>query len=341
MAEAEKQKSIFSEMAERRSRCDDLNARAVDHGLEVFQADDSDSELDETEVELKPAFAMDEIEESLVSKNKIQPAAVVDKEALDSGESILDEIEDGLESPVEGLEAAVDFGERVIDNVEPPSALEPTTQDEQGSEDLSEASIELEASVELTEQEPETPLPVGEFEVTSEVSDDSEILSEETEPDAGISPEVSEEAKEGEMLAEVESGSASYFDDIEKEAEAPIEEEETSKEELIEQSEELLAAEPEPVVDAEVAKVAEDLVDRIGPVVDIQSLPKTQPSRVLSKTAKPKEDPNSAQRPELDEPLSVPPVEDRADRKAVDEGAPAKKKKKKKVSVLDSYFKGL
>lgn len=210
-----------------------------------------------------------------------------------------------------------------------------------------------------------------ELELASEVEDEVAAEESEVEADVGF---VGEEALEEEvtipadgqvdfeapiedaLVVEDEEAVAEapgYFEDLDgedeveeevlAEADAGMEEPEVEEqakrpEELIEESDDLLAAEPEPVADAEVTMAAEDLVDRIGPVVDIQSLPKTQPTRVLSKTAKAAEAPKQESVPE--KAVSREPVVEEKVSQAAEEAAPAKKKKKK-VSLLDSYFKGL
>lgn len=173
-----------------------------------------------------------------------------------------------------------------------------------------------------------------------------------------------EEAVSGESMAALITESSDSVDDLAPSEEPVAENEEVSPstsaaepepegiesdapvsiEDEIDESDEFLPPEPEGVFDAEVMMAAEELVNRIGPVVDIQSLPKTQPMRVLSKAAK------AAEEEANPTPAPAAPAEVEKEKPAVAkvDSPPSKteekakpKPKKKRVSLLDSYFKGL
>jgi len=113
----------------------------------------------------------------------------------------------------------------------------------------------------------------------------------------------------------------------------------------------LLDEEPDYVSEAELVLAAEELVERIGPVIDIKSLPKTPPKRVLAKVAMEAE----AQKPAVSagaeggaadhaQAATLSPeaaLGAQASKPAPLESPVAPKKRKKKATLLDSYFKGL
>lgn len=175
----------------------------------------------------------------------------------------------------------------------------------------------------------------------------AESPSEATEPTAASDEEAS--------VDETENGLLDIEDELTAEDETiagPDEDEALAPEELIARSDSLLSDEPASLDEAEARMEAEALVDRIGPIVDIQNLPKTQPSRVLSKTEKAVEEAKTA-KPEASDPTSAEPPQALASMDGLVEGAPesgskpgeppeaGKAKKKKRISLLDSYFKGL
>lgn len=147
--------------------------------------------------------------------------------------------------------------------------------------------------------------------------------------------EAGEEAGSAVAREEEADASGSSFEDL-PEAEPETEPAQLTPNELIAQSEDLLGVGPEAIEDAEVIMAAEDIVDRIGSVVDIQSLPKTQPSRVMAKVQAAAEasgkkyEPSPPTSPKAEEGLSAKLGEDES-----------KPNRKKTISLLDSYFKGL
>jgi len=294
MADSNTDGSIFSEMAERRSRSDELQAKAIEQGLAFVPS--SETEVPEPafepeDQEMKPAFDMERFESELVSENELQRSepAAIEGEA-DSEETDLIRSLDTTEEASENIAGEV-IVEAKID--EPRELSAPDAEEEEST-----IPSEPEASAEDIE-----PL----------VSDETESV-EEPRPVA----ESSETAQEG------------------------AEETPSSPEDLIQESGDLLGEAPEPIADAEVIMAAEDLVDQIGSVVDIQSLPKTQPSRVMSKVAQSEEKPpekSSSDAIRLPEEKEI--AKPAPKNKKPDPTAAKPKKKKKKISLLDSYFKGL
>ncbi len=379
-------------MAERRSRCEKLNARAVEQGLavEVSMVSTDAGESDAMELEPSPAFDMESLNPTHVSENEIQeeasePAAIENLDtkpdlvsedlAIDNppseAPSYFDDLdekppvessEDLQEAPVEELEEVAAQSHGVDrDEVAGPVANEDfsTVVEEEESDVVSpiedvgtDYAVVAAASYfgDLDEPVFEEPAPIldePEAAPTAEQLDVEESSELEDAEDAALespsaaSPETVSEPEE--LSAELAEQPLDTVDDgvagAEIEEPAPV-----SEKELIEQSEDLLAEAPEPIADAEVLLAAEELVDRIGPVVDIQGLPKTQPSRVLSKTTQqkpvePVEPPSTAK---AEETLPVAPKKDPSlPLSGAEELSPPKSKKKKKISLLDSYFKGL
>lgn len=173
------------------------------------------------------------------------------------------------------------------------------------------------------------------------VPDESESSSDPAAPDAtaeGVDAESNPPASDDPLISygnfEVDDlpGSASETLPLKTDeaAEAP-----PSPEETIAASEPLLEEEPQLDFEEEARAEAESLVDQIGPILDIQRLPKTKPSRVLSKTAAKEQGPKRDEQAKPDEP--APGREEATDGQDISEAKP----KKKRVSLLDSYFKGL
>ncbi len=391
-------------MEERRSRCENLNAKAVEQGLVAapIMVSTDDDRIDEPEPELAPAFDMDEIGSGNVSENEIRldesstmedvldTASDVDEIVIDNPTSSVsgyfDHVEDAekaSEQPPEPEVAAEAEAEAspsyfgsldepvfeepgpVLDEPEPiesigsaepaaefesmpeiaePQEIEPVAQEEATLEDVSSAA-EPEAAEAATSPSYFGSLDEPVFEEPGPVLDEPETIEsiESAEPAADFEsmPEIAE-PQEVETVEEEEATPAASVSELGSE----IEEEPEAVEDLISQSDEWLAPEPELITDAEIRMAAEELVDRIGPVVDIQNLPKTQPSRVLSKTAKQvQEETPEAKLPTPRQESPQEPVvskkEDDIVSKLVEDESGPKKKKKKKISLLDSYFKGL
>ncbi|MFC0537378.1 hypothetical protein [Pelagicoccus mobilis] len=320
MADSNTDGSIFTEMAARRSRSDELQAKAIEQGLVVEQVvTAAPEELSvEAEPDMKPAFDMESFESSLVSENELQPV-----ETEETPESL-------LEIPADPVSETLTEAEEPIRSLDTEPGEHLPTEVEATPE--AEVTEEFEASD--GEADVDEPI-LAEVEAEVDVDSSSEVELEAEEEPVSQSAEETVAAKEVVESPEgVEAGEISE--------ELPEEEGSASQEDLIEQSGDLLGEAPEPISDAEVIMAAEELVDRIGSVVDIQSLPKTQPSRVLSKVAKSEENEEKKAEPEairLPEENEAPKSVESA---AEPEPSPTKpKKKKKKVSLLDSYFKGL
>lgn len=302
MTDSKTEGSIFSEMAERRSRSDELQARAIERGLEVEQEPVAsvENESVESEVDMKPAFDMESFESDLVSKNEVQKIdsvdAVEEAETFESDLTLPVEPEPILEIPADPVVAEVEPEDADFEKAE-------IVDEEEGSESLDAV------------EETVTGAPSGEA-LESQLSD----VGNQVESDLPLESENGNQSEGGDEAIE----------------------ESASPEDLIVESGDLLGEAPEPIEDAEVLMAAEDLVDQIGSVVDIQSLPKTQPSRVLSKVSK--SETKASEKPKHEVAVSEPTAETvRSESKAVkpDPTAAKPKKKKKKVSLLDSYFKGL
>ncbi len=235
-----------------------------------------------------------------------------------------------------------------IFEVSEPEEIAPVVEEEVSLEDVSR-SVEPEVAAETEEspsyfgsldepmfEEPGPVLDEVESIAPAEPAAETESIFEVSEPEE-IAPVAEEEAEPIVSVSESQSELASEIEEEEKPE---------AVEDLIDESDEWLAPEPGLITDAEVRMAAEELVDRIGPVVDIQSLPKTQPSRVLSKTTKLKQaETPEAKTPTPSQELPKEPVvskkEDDIVSKLVEDESSPKKKKKKKISLLDSYFKGL
>ncbi|MDQ8179228.1 hypothetical protein [Pelagicoccus sp. SDUM812005] len=417
-------------MAERRSRNENLNARAIEQGIPVSQPMVSTESEDVEAIEMKPAFEMEEFAPARVSENEIQEEVAepliekvdttstfdgeegLEAESLPETSSYFDDLDAGedtgsieasIEEPALEASSGQDFAEakeeaalpsyfESLDDAEAevPAAIEAEAsssepsalEEEEAGLDISEA-VEADAMFTNSEREEESGSPASYFGNLEEsvFEEPGPVLEEnDTAPSADLEPEIAEQAsiaddgfssgpplqpaaledttnaEENSLAEESELESDSELvaaESLETAESAPAEEmaeepaDSLKSEDLIEQSESLLADAPEPIADAEVIMAAEELVDRIGPVVDIQSLPKTQPSRVLSKTAKamaeePEAKPSAAQ-PEAEKEPQPTPVAKKVEPvpQETQEAAVPPKKKKKKVSLLDSYFKGL
>ncbi|MBD5780558.1 hypothetical protein IEN85_13740 [Pelagicoccus sp. NFK12] len=466
MSDVDKQGSIFEELAARRSRCEELNARAIEQGIAVSDPMVSTRFEEEEEVPMKPAFEMEELTPTDVSAKAIQADEdeleienLDTSTGLDDSEQVIDNPSDDaphyfdaidetssedpekVEAPLDAAEgnfrsdeeqgvnrhdeASPTYFESLDDDAaqadatfdsEPPvlepsakdpewvseplsgdeeepvadtvlpadesnadaeiaSAVsyfgdvdEPEFEDASGIEDITASSdapeipeklpnlspdrvdgeSELEDSASLETTEAEGPVFSGDEEaaetLVSAGMDDSDLPAMEDISDDDLEA-VSTSVEEMPQNEELEERQVAQ-----EEATVAAELPPLSDEDLIGQSDGLLAEAPEPVPDAEVIMAAEELVDRIGPVVDIQSLPKTQPSRVLSKTTQSQASEQVREKPASK--VKAQPKKSQASSKppevkpqVVSEGtgdAPApQKKKKKKISLLDSYFKGL
>lgn len=176
-------------------------------------------------------------------------------------------------------------------------------------------------------------------------------------------PAASEPVEEAESEESIAEATAQAFDEP-RLPEPVVEQPPPPPEQLISESEDFLAEEPQILEEVEKTLAAEILAERIGQVVDIQRFPKTKPMRVLAKvkseakkaeaaaqkpapapkppTAKAAPPAEKQKTPEKPRPADKPkPAENplpEAD--AADLGAPDKPKKKR-VSLLDSYFRGL
>ena len=125
-------------------------------------------------------------------------------------------------------------------------------------------------------------------------------------------------------------------------------------EELIAESEDFLAEEPQMLSDVEKTLAAEIIAERIGQVVDIQRFPKTKPRRVMAKVeSEEKARQKKAAEPERSAGPNAPVVSRSGPEQVINKADPAKpvsgaldtpgvdKLKKKRVSLLDNYFRGL
>lgn len=308
--------SIFTEMAERRSRSEELHAKAVEKGLAVEQAalSEPDASVFEAEPEMKPAFDMESIEASSVSENELQVSAseeLVEEASLPESRPDPGEEEVVLEIPADPLGEDSGSGSR-----------ETSAQDTlaQSPEAVAHSQDGLENAEELVEAERPLDDPAPEALAKKQLPEESEALLEE---------QPAEESVPNAAVAEAQSAGEPALDSL------------SSPEDLIDQSEGLLGDAPEPIADAEVVLAAEELVDQIGSVVDIQKLPKTQPSRVMSKVAKAKETAEEKQSASAIAPESAKGSEKAPSPAKPDPTASSTPKKKKKISLLDSYFKGL
>ncbi|MDQ8185549.1 hypothetical protein [Pelagicoccus sp. SDUM812002] len=426
MSEADKQGSIFQEMVERRSRCETLNEKAVEQGLEVSipMVSTGGLDIEDIEIESRPAFEMEELTPAYVSEIEIRSEAA---------EPVIDKVDAPTDIEVEKREfdSPVEPGNNYFDNLEDPAPVEPFSEPlpesdlqvsgaddevegttssyfdeleevdaEQVSAPLKEAAESEDFSTEIEEsdhvgsegtvedaqpdeadteaeiasvvsdftnleepvfeeakpvpeeiEEPMNEEPLIEKEITSvEPEEDPSLLEASSLEEIPLKEEASLPEESPESLSaeetEVRIGSGTSDLDGEPLSEEPVAEEDAApvaEKDLIGQSDELLAEAPGLITDAEVILAAEELVNRIGPVVDIQSLPKTQPSRVLSKTTQPKAaDPVEEKTPAQSEqrPSDEPKKAASSAAKLGEQSEPPKKKKKK-ISLLDSYFKGL
>lgn len=340
MAEEIRQGSIFDELAERRSRNSDLDALAEEQGVPRFaeRVQSSTIEEAEPEIEMKPAFDLDEVELSPVVSEPIQEDAVPDEDEIelqsfDTSEELEEEplVSDGAPEELEIELREVEEPEPVFDEAAIPEAEVESVTEELEEEESEESVPEPESIAGIEPQETpiesEEAVPASYFD-NLEDEDAGAVIEQPVDPEA-----------DSKVEEEIEAAAIS---DIEGFTE-PLD-----LSEMIEQSDSLLDSEPETIPDAEVIVAAESLVDKIGPVVDIQSLPKTQPSRVMSKVqnaAQEFETPKPAEAVEPErvvQPISPDTVvqSEKVDTSEENSSKP-KNKKKKKISLLDSYFKGL
>lgn len=265
MQSDDEKRSLFAEVAARRSRSADLARRAVEQGVAVVEipadppaADELANEPTDTVTEIPNVAAND----ASVFCDEIQ--AISDEDAPDYPET-LKEAEDDAAVEATSIEDAVEDSEAA--------------------------------------------------EAASEVSDD-----------VGLEPHGLDKAE-----TEIAPGAA----------DAPTESQEVAGQETPnddgEKSDPFPGADLDLPEDLEESLEAEKLADQIGQVVDIQRLPKTKPMRVLSKAARGETgaagSPKKPDRPEESGvPLEAPDL-------AAESNSPAKKKKR--ATLLDSYFKGL
>lgn len=341
MSETYKQGSIFQEMIERRSRSEELNALAVSQGLPAVASWSAPQGV--VEDESQRADPEVDLEDSASTETKNEEIDANDSssifEDLESVPVVLDAELPALE--IEEASAPGYFDSIGLDDGDlgQESSVAASVFEDDGPS-LGEVEAESESvgadeSLSVFDSVEEISLQPGFEEIV--VSEGSALASvgEFSEPADDFEPFVDPVSDLGD-IAEPISTAAPEPEGIEPEAPVSIEDE-------IDESDAFLPPEPEGVFDAEVMMAAEELVNRIGPVVDIQSLPKTQPMRVLSKAAKAAE--------EEANPAPAAPVEVRKETPRVAEidSPPTKavvdkekpKLKKKKVSLLDSYFKGL
>ncbi len=125
-------------------------------------------------------------------------------------------------------------------------------------------------------------------------------------------------------------------------------------EDLIAESEDFMPEEPQMLTDVEKTLAAEIIAERIGQVVDIQRFPKTKPRRVMAKVEseekarqKKSAEPERAAVPGASATARPEPVRVSKEADIAKPGSGsvdthgAEKAKKKRVSLLDNYFKGL
>lgn len=303
-------------MAERRSRSQTLQAKALEQGVAVseLRAGTSEDEQELEALEMKPAFDMESLESGLVSENELQSD---ETQVAEVSESVSDEV---LEETVE-------------DAIEPESDL---TTETQAIQEMKENEVPIEAAdcSEMNE---------------GAVDKIEEYIAEKIPADPGVQFVEEEACPSGESRSSLEDepeletqATEEVVDNEVLEPEERVESALPSSEDLIDDDGDLLGDAPEPIADAESLMAAEELVDRIGAVVDIQSLPKTQPSRVMSKVSKSEQPAEGKREPDpVESPKSMPVSKAPPTTSKPDPTAAKPKKKKKKATLLDSYFKGL
>lgn len=384
MRKDESGRSIFSEIAARRSRSARLNELAREQGLVDDEALESPSQGEPCS-EVKASVVDEGIREAAYLELSAEP---LPKETEESEIPLSEEVEaagedlvadgDELEVLSEATKASDDLldladaeepaAKSYFEDLDSTSAGTFTAAASDGSSEI-QRRVEREASV-VSQEQPEAEAKSEEqpsSAVAEEADEAAEISaatesafegsSEDEEQDDGnpsaqererplvsfakfeedglpVQNDIQEEEREAllDQSDAAESGSApGPGEDTDEGVDEPL-----SPEEAIAQSESPLDEEPQALDEAEVRLEAESLVDQIGPIVDIQSLPKTRPMRVLSKT--------SATKPEVKEAepqrTESRPEAERPDEKREHVSAEAKPKKKR-VSLLDSYFKGL
>lgn len=341
----------MSEVAMRRSRSARLSELAEQLGIVAarssVEAPVEDSEPEELEA-VQPAF--DELEIA-VSEGSIQEDMPPSESAGNEGplpteipadprdvNAALAALTQELAKEEESGEAASELEETeepkgtsgILDSEDDGSALSETEPVSELETEMQNLSLEVEAAAEEQVQTSQaSSVHVSDDPVISFAKLDAAPESEareESEPEADqLFPQVAEEVEASTVEPEAESTPPA------------------TPEEAIVQSDPFLDEEPQLFETLESEFVAEKLVDQVGEIVNIQRLPKTQPSRVLSKTkaqekggAKPIGDGNSSP---TERAVSEPKSPEQPKKPSSEaEGA---KPKKKRVSLLDSYFKGM
>lgn len=289
---------------------------AVEESISV----EASEELEDVAIEDKAIASDSQIEEAVIESEMVQieEDAIERTEDLDTGDAVAKDVEatEEDERPLISFgKLDEDFGGESVPE-EGEEEIVPESSDEDVVEDEEIAAVE-----------------------TVSEEDASEIVEESASHQEEVVVEEDEVAEsEAEAVADTEA------DDVLD----PIDE--------ISSSASFLDDEPQLIDGNESEFVAEQLVDEVGDIVDIQRLPKSQPNRVLSKAkleaegkknvseevskpVTPMVPHKEAVKPAIEEPKpEEPPVEESVAEEAVDK---PKKAKKKRVSLLDSYFRGL
>ncbi|WP_309020534.1 hypothetical protein [Pelagicoccus sp. SDUM812003] len=298
-----------------------------------------EQELDSAVAEEEPLSGVKETEEGQVADEsevigESEPTGRSEEALLSMPEEASETsgAEVATEMPMPEPEAEQAEIDAVVERSFAEKEISPADENQESTEEVVEAVNASMASDDPLETPPDTDEQVRETPVW-----------EESEPDRDfVSGDVNLVEEDLAAQASAEDGGL----EAASEPEAP-----KTPEETIESSESPLLDDPASLENLEVDVEAESLVDQFGDIVDIQKLPKSKPSRVLSKASQLEKE-GKLQR---DKPEPKVPKPTHEPEKAKSHGfteaevelvEPADKpkpvkKKKKRVSLLDSYFKGL
>lgn len=309
----EGQQSILYELAARRARCETLNERAREMGLKL--AEDFPESIEGPVEEPLPTAALEP--ESLLEPALETPEPVSENELPEKTENEILNEPDSLPS--------VDWGSLEMKGDPLSPAASPKA----------EPKVDMaqpEALVENPESEPLQREAADEVIAGDDLSPEVEGAKTAREEKSTEGPELSSESEESSRVAESEA--ADSYAAMDPNA-------------LLGESDSILKSAPDVVMTEEPSDL-EEIVDAIGDVVNIQKLPKTKPKRVLFKA---NQGGANSKRP-VKTVAAEPPVPDRIVEESVLDSMPnaakspaggksPKKRKKKRVSLLDSYFKGM
>ena len=310
-----------------------LAAELADAALEISQADDEaavaasfealkeegEIQLGESEIAWAPDFEAELSEET-------PEEAAEDPELEEEAVADLLGVEPRMEEPTEPECFEISSLEELSSRLSKSGASElsedlDTVDFEKISVDVLEASEKVLANEEAVQAfcEPEAPKvdvpkvdPLVDAAFEEEVAaTDAQELTEELEPTSPAEAAMEPEAPPPEDVAQKEAAAVDepeedFSDDLETELERSALQERTLE-----------------ALDTDALHAA--LIEKFVPIVDIQKLPKTKPNRVIAKSRQ-----AAVKRAVSDSPVS----------EKKEEESP-KPKKKKRVSLLDSYFKGL